>query len=96
MDKGYIQVQKSKYWLDFSVQKTPLGKEIRWSGISKVGKPMWDKASNSEKSHWIYSFKVLSGGFIEFEFDYFDKFIKIVEKDSAEIEIELYICQTNK
>lgn len=95
MNVGFIQVQKHRFLLDFSVQLTPKGKKIRLSGIRKIGKPMWDRNSNTEKSHWIYSFKILSGGFIEFEFDYFDKFLKIVEKDSTEIELELYICQNN-
>lgn len=93
MNVEFIQVKNNKFYLDRRIQTTPLGKEIKYSGIRKEGKPMWDRNTNSEKSHWIYSFMILSGGFFEFEFDYFDKFIKIVEKDSVEIDLDMYICQ---
>jgi len=93
MNIDFIIVRNNKFYLDRRVQTTPLGKEIVYSGIRKEGKPMWDRGSNSEKSHWIYTFKLLSGGLLEFEFDYFDKFIKIVEKDNELIELELYICR---
>lgn len=82
MSIEFIKVKGNKHYLDFRIQTTPSGKKMRYSGIRKAGIPFWDRKSNTEKSHWIYSFKLLDGGFIEFEFDYFDIFLKIVEKDS--------------
>ena len=67
-----ITFQKRDYWLDQRIQFTPLGKEIRYSGIRlNEEKPtIW--VSGNKKSHWIYTFLYSEGGMIEFECDYND------------------------
>ena len=62
-----ITFQKRDYWLDQRIQLTPLGKEIRYSGI-RVNEDMPNKYG---KYHWIYTFIYLDGsGLVEFECDY--------------------------
>ncbi len=68
-----ITFQKRDYWLDQRIQLTPLGKEIRYSGIRK-NEDMPDKYG---KHHWIYTFIYLDeSGLVEFECDYNDKISK--------------------
>jgi len=68
-----ITFQKRDYWLDQRIQLTPLGKEIRYSGI-RINEDMPNKYG---KYHWIYTFIYLDGsGIIEFECDYNDKISK--------------------
>ena len=65
-----ITFQKRDYWLDQRIQLTPLGKEIRYSGI-RINEDMPNKYG---KYHWIYTFIYLDGsGLIEFECDYENK-----------------------
>jgi hypothetical protein len=65
----YITFQKRDYWLDQRIQLTPLGKEIRYSGI----RMNLDMPSKYGKYHWIYTFIYLDGsGLLEFEIDYND------------------------
>ena len=65
-----ITFQKRDYWLDQRIQLTPLGKEIRYSGI-RLNDDMPNKYG---KYHWIYTFIYLDGsGLIEFECDYDNK-----------------------
>jgi len=64
-----ITFQKRDYWLDQRIQLTPLGKEIRYSGI-RINEDMPNKYG---KYHWIYTFIYLDGsGLLEFECDYND------------------------
>jgi hypothetical protein len=64
-----ITFQKREYWLDQRIQLTPLGKEIRYSGI-RINEDMPNKYG---KYHWIYTFIYLDGsGLLEFEIDYND------------------------
>jgi len=64
-----IVFQNRDLWLDQRIQETPLGKEIRYSGI-RVNEEMPNKYG---KRHWIYTFIYLDGsGLIEFEIDYND------------------------
>jgi len=80
-----ITFQKRDYWLDQRIQLTPLGKEIRYSGIS-IGKERpiisyLDYNSILNKYTWIYTFIYLDGsGLIEFECDYENK-IKIYVRE---------------
>jgi hypothetical protein len=65
-----ITFQKRDYWLDQRIQLTPLGKEIRYSGI-RLNEDMPNKYG---KYHWIYTFIYLDGsGLVEFECDYDNK-----------------------
>jgi hypothetical protein len=65
-----ITFQKRDYWLDQRIQLTPLGKEIRYSGI-RINEDMPNKYG---KYHWIYTFIYLDGsGLVEFECDYDNK-----------------------
>jgi hypothetical protein len=65
-----ITFQKRDYWLDQRIQVTPLGKEIRYSGI-RINEDMPNKYG---KYHWIYTFIYLDGsGLVEFECDYDNK-----------------------
>ena len=74
-----ISIGKIKLNLDFEPQVSPKGNEIRLSGIAKNAtlEPKWiDKCW---KYHWIYTFRYIdSDKFISFEFDYYDKFLKVV------------------
>jgi len=55
-----INFKGIEFWLDQRIQHTPLGKEIRYSGIRV-----------SENIGWIYTFIYLDGsGLLEFEIDY--------------------------
>ena len=68
-----INFKGIEFWLDQRIQLTPLGKEIRYSGI-RVNDDMPDKYG---KRHWIYTFIYLDGsGLVEFECDYDDKIKK--------------------
>jgi hypothetical protein len=68
-----ITFQKRDYWLDQRIQLTPLGKEIRYSGI-RINENMPNKYG---RHHWIYTFIYLDGsGVLEFECDYNDKISK--------------------
>jgi len=65
-----ITFQKRDYWLDQRIQLTPLGKEIRYSGI-RINE---DMPYLYGRRHWIYTFIYLDGsGLIEFECDYDNK-----------------------
>jgi hypothetical protein len=65
-----ITFQKRDYWLDQRIQLTPLGKEIRYSGI-RINEDMPNKYG---RYHWIYTFIYLDGsGLVEFECDYKNK-----------------------
>lgn len=73
-----IQISKNvSLKLDFEPQQTPNGNFIRLSGIRKSGLEKW--INGYLKSHWIYSFiNIETDKIIEFEFDYNDKFVKII------------------
>jgi hypothetical protein len=65
-----ITFQKRDYWLDQRIQLTPLGKEIRYSGI-RINE---DMPYLYGRRHWIYTFIYLDGsGLVEFECDYDNK-----------------------
>lgn len=65
-----ITFQNRDFWLDQRIQLTPLGKEIRYSGI-RINEDMPNKYG---KYHWIYTFIYLDGsGLLDFECDYNDK-----------------------
>lgn len=74
-----IQISKNvSLKLDFEPQQTPNGNWIRLSGIRKSGVEKW--INGSLKSHWIYSFiNIETEKIIEFEFDYYDNFLRIVK-----------------
>lgn len=69
----YITFKNVDYWLDRRIQLTPLGKEIRYSGI-RLNDDMPSRWVNGvAKLHWIYTFIYLDGsGIVEFERDYND------------------------
>lgn len=65
-----ITFQNRDFWLDRRIQTTPLGKEVRYSGI-RVNEEMPNRYG---KQHYIYTFVYLDGsGVLEFECDYNDK-----------------------
>ena len=69
------------FWLDQRIQLTPLGKEIRYSGI-RVNEDMPDIYG---KKHYIYTFIYLDGsGLLEFECDYNDNIKRYVRVSSSD------------
>ena len=76
-----INFKGIEFWLDQRIQLTPLGKEIRYSGI-RVNDDMPDKYG---KRHWIYTFIYLDGsGLLEFEIDYNDNVKRYARKCDTE------------
>jgi hypothetical protein len=76
-----IKIKNVELLLNQSIQISPNGREIRYSGIRKNGQVPDKWVNGTLKSHWIYSFIYLdTGEIIEFEFDYFDKFICVLKK----------------
>lgn len=73
-----IQISKNvSLKLNFEPQQTPNGNWIRLSGIRKSGVEKW--INGTLKSHWIYTFvNIETYKQIEFEFDYYDKFVRII------------------
>ena len=72
-----INFKGVEFWLDQRIQLTPLGKEIRYSGI-RVNEDMPDRYG---KKHYIYTFIYLDGsGLLEFECDYNDNIKRYVGK----------------
>lgn len=72
-----INFKGVEFWLDQRIQLTPLGKEIRYSGI-RVNEEMPDRYC---KKHYIYTFIYLDGsGLLEFECDYNDNIKRYVRK----------------
>ena len=82
-----LNIKGIKLNLNFEPQLSPNGRPIRYSGISRNGQKAQQWVENAEtkkselKSHWIYSFRFMDeiGGFIDFEFDCYDKFIGVVK-----------------
>ena len=77
--KNYIMIPiDQKLYLNKETQISKSGRPFRLSSIEKNLKvaPKW--INKIEKYHWIYKFIYLDeqNGFIAFEFDYNDKFIK--------------------
>jgi len=76
-----ITFQKRDYWLDQRIQLTPLGKEIRYSGI-RLNE---DMPYLYGRRHWIYTFIYLDGsGLLEFECDYENKIKRYVRECDTE------------
>jgi hypothetical protein len=51
---------------------------LRYMGIRKNGQVPEKWVNGSYNSCWIYTFeKIETGGIIEFEFDYYDNFLKV-------------------
>jgi len=76
-----INFKGVEFWLDQRIQLTPLGKEIRYSGI-RLNEDMPDKYG---KRHWIYTFIYLDGsGLLEFECDYNDNIKRYVRVSSSD------------
>lgn len=76
-----INIKKTVLNLNFEIQTSPQGRPIRYSGISRNGQKAQQWIDGMYKSCWIYSFRFMDevGGFIDFEFDYFDKFVGYVK-----------------
>ena len=69
-----INFKGVEFWLDQRIQLTPLGKEIRYSGI-RINENMPNKYG---RYHWIYTFIYLDdSGLLEFECDYNDNIKKL-------------------
>ena len=76
-----INFKGVEFWLDQRIQLTPLGKEIRYSGI-RVNEEMPDRYG---KKHYIYTFIYLDGsGLLEFEIDYNDNIKRYVRVSSSD------------
>ena len=71
-----LKVKNLELKVDSSIQTSPNGRPFRLSGIDKVNNDKW--IGKELKSHWIYRFIFLDerGGFINFEFDYYDNYLK--------------------
>lgn len=76
-----IKVNKTVLNLNFDPQTSPYGRPFRLSGIAKNTQVMAKWINGSYKNHWLYTFMFTDeiGGFITFEFDYFDKFVGYVK-----------------
>lgn len=76
-----IQISKNVTLnLNQEPQLTPNGNWIRLSGIRKNGQVPDKWINGGYKSHWIYSFiNIETDKIIEFEFDYYDEFLRIVK-----------------
>ena len=71
-----INFKGVEFWLDQRIQLTPLGKEIRYSGI-RLNE---DMPYLYGRMHWIYTFIYLDGsGLLEFECDYNDNIKRYVQ-----------------
>jgi len=74
-----ININGFKLNLNFDNQISKNGKEIRLSGIAKNCKMPEKWINKVFKNHWIYTFRYVgTDKFVSFEFDYYDKFIGIV------------------
>jgi len=77
-----IQISNNiKLHLTFDEQISPNGRPIRLSGIAKNLQVPEKYINKSFKNHWIYTFRFLDKDdeFISFEFDYNDKFTKVIK-----------------
>jgi len=80
-----ITIKKTVLNLNFEPQLSPNGRPIRYSGIRRNGQKAQQWVENAEtkkselKSCWIYSFRFMDeiGGFIDFEFDCYDRFVGV-------------------
>lgn len=84
-----INFKGVEFWLDQSIQLTPLGKEIRYSGISigKERKMQYFHNYNPvlNRYTWIYTFIYLDGsGLLEFECDYDNNIKRYVRVSSSD------------
>jgi hypothetical protein len=76
-----INFKGVEFWLDQRIQLTPLGKEIRYSGI-RLNE---DMPYLYGRRHWIYTFIYLDGsGLLEFECDYDNNIKRYVRKCDTE------------
>lgn len=76
-----INFKGVEFWLDQRIQLTPLGNEIRYSGI-RVNEEMPDRYG---KKHYIYTFIYLDGsGLLEFECDYDNNIKRYVRECNTE------------
>lgn len=77
----YLNIKNNKILLNFDPQTSPYGRPFRLSGIAKNTQVMTKWINGSYKNHWLYTFMFTDeiGGFIDFEFDYFDKFVGYVK-----------------
>lgn len=73
----HITVKGNKLYLNFETQMGPEGRPLRLSGIAKNLQVPEKWIDKTFKNHWVYTFIYLDkkGGFIDFEFDYFDKYV---------------------
>jgi len=72
-----ILIKNTELFLNQSIQISPNGREIRYSGIRKNGQVPDKWINETLKSHWIYSFIYLdTGAVIEFEFGTDDKYLR--------------------
>lgn len=75
-----ININGFKLSLNFDVQLSKNGKEIRLSGIAKNCKVPEKYIDKSYKSHWIYTFRYIgTDNFVSFEFDYYGKLVGAIK-----------------
>ena len=76
-----INFKGVEFWLDQRIQLTPLGNEIRYSGI-RLNE---DMPYLYGRRHWIYTFIYLDGsGLLEFECDYDNNIKRYARKCDTE------------
>ncbi len=75
-----ITIKKTVLKLDFTIQTSPSGRPIRYSGIEKSELYPEKWIDKGYKNYWVYTFRFMDtkGGFIKFLFDYYDNFVRII------------------
>lgn len=78
--KNSINIKGFNLNLNFDEQISPNGSKIRLSGIGKNLQVPEKWIDKTYKSHWFYTFRYVgTDKFITFEFDYYDKFLRIIK-----------------
>jgi hypothetical protein len=75
-----LNIKGFKLNLNFEPQTSKNGRPIRHSGVKMNGQVPAKWIDGMYRHHWIYSFRYLDNDeIINFEFDYFDKFVGVVK-----------------
>lgn len=76
-----LNINGFKLNINFETQLSKNGQEIRLSGIAKNCTLPEKYVDKTYKNHWIYTFRYIgTDNFVSFEFDYYGKFVGIVNK----------------
>jgi len=77
----YLNIKNNKILLNFDPQTSPQGRPFRLSGIARNTQVMAKWINGGYKNHWLYTFMFTDeiGGFITFEFDYYNNFVGYIK-----------------